>query len=169
MEKALKILNELKRNGLIEEYAIGGGIATVFYVEPILTYDLDVMFLLKTEEKLISLSPIYDYLKRKGFHAKKEHIVIEGIPVQFIPVYNELIKEAVENAEEIDYRGVKTRVLKPEYLIAVMLQTYRPKDRERIVKLLDEAKLSANLFKKILQDHGLAKKFAHFKKAYYGK
>ena len=45
MKKTLKIINELQQQGLIKNFAIGGGIATIFYVESILTYDLDVFFI----------------------------------------------------------------------------------------------------------------------------
>jgi hypothetical protein len=47
MKKTLAILNELKKAGLITDYAIGGGMGAVFYVEPFLTYDLDVFILVR--------------------------------------------------------------------------------------------------------------------------
>ena len=40
MEKVIKIINEMEEIGLIGKYCIGGGIATVFYIEPLLTYDI---------------------------------------------------------------------------------------------------------------------------------
>ena len=40
MKKTPKVINELKERGLIDDYAIGGGIAALFYIEPFLTYDL---------------------------------------------------------------------------------------------------------------------------------
>ncbi len=42
MEKALSVINEMMHLGLIKSYAIGGGIAATYYIEPVLTYDLDV-------------------------------------------------------------------------------------------------------------------------------
>jgi hypothetical protein len=50
------------------------------------------------------------------------------------------VKEAVQYSVEVKYGRIKTRILGLEYLIAVMLQTYRPKDRERLVKVFEEAK-----------------------------
>jgi len=168
MEKTIKIINELQKKGLIKNYAIGGGIATIFYVEPILTYDLDILFIsVREKEGLITLSPIYNYFKKRGYHTKKEHIIIEGIPVQFIPAYNELVKEAVENSVETKYKKTKTKIFKPEYLIAIMLQTFRPKDRERIIKLLDEAKIDMKYLMKILHRYGLSEKFERFMRLYY--
>jgi len=169
VEKTIKVINELKNQGLIEDYAIGGGIGSIFYIEPVLTFDLDVLILIKSEGKIITLSPIYDYLKRKGYRAEKEHIIIEGVPVQFIPVYNDLVKEAVEKASEVRYKGVKTRILTSEYLVAIMLQTYRPKDRERIIKFLEEAKVNLRTLSKILQKHKLKEKYEQFLRTYYGK
>ena len=170
MENIIKIINEMEEEGLIGKYAISGGIAVIFYVEPILTYDLDIFFLPTGEEKpLLSLSPIYDYLKRKGYHADKEHIIIDQTPVQFIPVYNELIKEAVKNAKVTTYKKTRTQVLKAEYLIAIMLQTFRPKDKERIIKLLDESKIDMKYLKGILKRHNLFERFNHFLTLYYEK
>jgi hypothetical protein len=114
------------------------------------------------------LAPIYRYFKEKGFKSKKEHVLIEGVPVQFIPVYNDLVKEAVQYSVEVKYGRIKTRVLGLEYLIAVMLQTYRPKDRERLVKVFEEAKIDLILLKKILKKYGLHDKFFRFKEMYFG-
>lgn len=83
MEKTLNVLNELEKNGLLERYAIGGGIAALYYAEPVLTYDLDVFCILPSErEEVITLSPIYEYLQDKSYKADEEHILIEGVPVQ---------------------------------------------------------------------------------------
>lgn len=59
--------------------------------------------------------------------------------MKFLPAYNDLVKEALSNKSEIELYGVKTFILKPEYLMAIMLQTNRPKDRERLLKFLKEA------------------------------
>jgi hypothetical protein len=47
VEKTLKVIGGLKKNKVILDYAIGGGIAVLYYVEPLLTYDLDILFRLK--------------------------------------------------------------------------------------------------------------------------
>ncbi len=170
MENIIKIINGMKEKGLIGDYAISGGVAVIFYVEPILTYDLDIFFVPAKEEKgLLSLSPVYDYLKTRGYSADKEHIVIDQTPVQFIPVYNELIQEAVKHAKAATYKKTNTRVLKAEYLIAIMLQTFRPKDKERIIKLLDETKIDMNYLKEILKRYDLIERFNRFLKLYYEK
>ena len=42
MKPVFKLLNEMVRDGAIPNYAIGGAIGAVFYVEPFATQDVDV-------------------------------------------------------------------------------------------------------------------------------
>jgi hypothetical protein len=164
MEKTLEILNKMQAEKLFKKYAIGGAIASIFYIEPLTTYDLDIMIILEDDESsLATLTPIYNWLSNKGYKPEKEHIMIEGIPVQFIPAYNELIKEAIEDTEQQNYKDVTTYVLKPEYLIAIMLDTNRAKDRERIVRFLEEGEIDFALLEKILVKFNLNEKFKRFK------
>jgi hypothetical protein len=162
LDKALKVIQELAKSGLIRAYAIGGGIAATYYIEPILTYDLDIFFIPITEG-LDILSPIYKELKRRGYSLDKELVIIEGIPVQFIPVYNDLVKEAVETAVESMYKKVRARILRPEFLVAITLQTNRPKDRERAVQILSQAKLDSRLLRGLLKKYGLGDRYRKIK------
>jgi hypothetical protein len=169
MEKTLKVINELERKGIIKRYAIGGGIAALFYMEPILTYDLDVfVFLPEAQDTIISISPIYEFLRERGCKVHQDHVMIEGVPVQFIPAYNDLVEEAVKEAREVKYKRTKTRVLPVEYLLAIMFQTNRPKDRTRISQLLEEAEMDPHRLSDVLQAHGLQKKWDEFKRRFHG-
>jgi len=67
MRKTLEVLNALVADGVIRRYAIGDAAAAVFYMEPFLTYDLDVFVLLPANEGGISsLSPIYRATEKLG-------------------------------------------------------------------------------------------------------
>ncbi len=55
MIEALGTLNQLKREGVIKDYAIGGGYAVNYYLEPILTYDLDIFSLVATDKEYSAL------------------------------------------------------------------------------------------------------------------
>lgn len=67
MERTLKILNELEQDGVLSRYAIGGAMGATFYVEPLLTFDLDIIVLLpETKGGLLTLTPLYDALRAKG-------------------------------------------------------------------------------------------------------
>lgn len=161
MKETLEVLNGLKEKALIDDYAVGGGIATIFYTEPIFTYDLDVFVIVKSglAGGIISLTSIYDYLVSKGCIWKGEHIIIEGLPVQFIPVESGIEKEAVDNAKDITYSGVKTRILSAEYLIAIALKVGRRKDVDKIGRLIDQAKIDKRTLEAILKKHHLLDKF----------
>ena len=121
---ALAAIEELKRDGVITDYAIGGAMAIVFWTEPVPTYDLDVFVFLppRADQPLVSLDAIYRWAETKGYAAQDEHLVIHGIPVQFIPAHNALADEAITNAAILDYEGIPVRVIRPEHLIALYLE-----------------------------------------------
>lgn len=104
------------------------------------TDDLDVFCHLPSSSLLISVSPIYDYLKGLGYKpADGQHadsIMIEGVPVQFL-VGNALIDEAIDNAIEIELMGERTRIFDLEYIIAIALDVGRSKDSSRIETMLE--------------------------------
>ncbi len=130
--ESLQAVSELKELGLIADYAIGGAMAVLFWTEAIPTFDLDVLVLLPVQESsLVSLSPIYQWAKEHGYESKQEHIEIGGVPVQFLPAYNELATEAVKMAKTLDYSGIPVRVVTPEYLVALALDPAAKSRRRR--------------------------------------
>jgi len=160
VKRTLEVLNELEREGVFTRYAIGGAMAATFYTEPVLTFDLDVFVLLQSSGTgLVSLAPIYDALRTRGYKEEQECILIEGVPVQFLPAYNALIEEALAQAREIDYEGVPARVVRAEHLIAICLQTGRAKDRARVAMLREQAHLDHELLADILNRHQLEDKW----------
>jgi len=158
MKETLQVINSLVEKDLFEKYAIGGAVAGVFYAEPVVTFDLDIMVILSGDSnELDPLREVFDWAKESGYELDKEQIIIEGIPVQFLPVFNDLIGEAVENAVEKDFEGIKTYVMSPEYLCAIMLDTNRAKDRERFVRFYEDTRKSGILDESLLE--GLLEKF----------
>jgi hypothetical protein len=96
VKETLEALNQMQADGVISHYAIGGAVSATFYLEPAATVDVDVFVILPyRSEALISLSPIYEYLKARGGIAEKEHIILGGWPVQFLVPSNELELEAI--------------------------------------------------------------------------
>ena len=146
MEKTLRILNGMVEDGIIAQYAIGGAVAAIFYIEPLTTNDLDIFFHVPDASGLDLLEPIYSYLKGLGYTPEGDAIEIEGWPVQFLPAFNALLEEALKEANEVMFQATKTRVLKAEHLMAIMLQTGRHKDMARLeqfveTEMFDEAAL----------------------------
>jgi hypothetical protein len=160
VKQTIEVLNDLQRADVFTNYAIGGAIGAIFYTEPFLTFDLDVFVVLpQTKGGILTLAPIYDALRDRGYTEEKETVVIEGVPVQFLPAYNALVDEALNQAQETDYDGVATRILRAEHLIAICLQTGRDKDRERVRIFREQAQLDADLLASILRRHQLEERW----------
>ncbi len=115
MQGTLQVLNELERVGVLGRYAIGGAMGATFYVEPLLTFDLDVFVVLpRAGGGLLSLAPLYEALRARGYAEEGECVMIEGVPVQFLPAYNALLEEALAQARETAYDETLTRVLRAD-------------------------------------------------------
>src|SRR5882672_10931485 len=94
MEKVLQVLNRMQAAGIIERFAIGGGIAAIRYLEPYLTDDIDVFIspVVVGANGLVSFGRIYSYLEELGYNTEREYIRIEGWLVQFVQPPNQCKK-----------------------------------------------------------------------------
>jgi len=54
--EALAAIRDLKREGIVEEYAVGGAMAVAFWAEPTATFDLDVLVQVQQTGMLVSLN-----------------------------------------------------------------------------------------------------------------
>lgn len=173
MKATLDVLNEMVEAKVIGTYAIAGAIAAYNYIEAAATEDLDV--LVSFDEPggaatgLILLDPVYSYLKRRGYvEFSREGILIEGWPVQFLPVASSLDAEALAEAPEVDLtigapdQVVRTRVLRAEHLMAIALSVGRPKDRLRIAQFIEEEAFDAQYLGDVLDRHSLESKWRDF-------
>ena len=165
MDKALIELNRLKREGIIGDYAIGGAVAVLYYAEPVLTYDLDIFASLpETSGGLVDIPLVYGHLQKRGYRIQGKHIDIEGTLVEFIPIPlgSNLEKEAIEEALNIRYKRVKTRVIRMEHLIAILLKAGRRKDLQHIEILLGQADVNTGHLEDILRRYSLWQKWTRF-------
>ncbi|MEA2337423.1 MAG: hypothetical protein QOE82_1430 [Thermoanaerobaculia bacterium] len=144
-ENTLRAVNAMKEAGIIADYAVAGAMALMFWIEPVPTFDLDVLVFLPSTEPLVSLEPIYRWAADRGYTAEHEHLIIDGVPVQFLPSYSELSDEAIRTAVHRDYRGVDVRVVTPEYLVALYLvpSARTLKRQERAAALRDSAAIDS--------------------------
>ena len=163
MEQTLNVLNALEREGILGCYAIAGAMGATFYTEPVLTFDLDVIVVLpQTTGGLLTLTPLYEALRTRGYMEEGECVDIEGVPVPFLPAYNALLEEAVKEARDSLYQQTPTRVLRPEHLVAVAVQTGRDKDRLRVRLLRDQAAMDLSYLQKVLGRHGLLERWTQW-------
>lgn len=168
MKETLELLNQMQRDGVIESYAIGGAVAATYYLEPFTTMDLDIFVQLSPPpgSALLSLTPIYDYLTSRGGRIQSEHVVIGTWPVQFLPAYDPLEVESLQQARPVDVDGTATRVLLAEHLLALALRTGRLKDHNRILQFLSEKVIDTARMNDILERHGLQSKWQSFERRY---
>jgi hypothetical protein len=90
MKKAIEVIVSLAQRGVIKDYAITGAVAALAYVEPVSTQDLDILVAVgdfDTKPGLLLLTPIESALEGLGYTQRSDvGVVVEGWPVQFIPV-----------------------------------------------------------------------------------
>jgi hypothetical protein len=134
-----KLLDRMFAAGVISNYALFDAIAQMRYTEPVATLDVDVLVEVSASDRLDLLSPLYEYCAGEGFAAEGETIRVGAWPLQFIPAFNTLTREAMAHAEIADYEGVPLRVVRADFLAAIALEAGRPKDMARILALLDPA------------------------------
>jgi hypothetical protein len=105
-----ELLNSMREAGVISNYALFGATAQIRYTEPLATLDADVLVALPDPAGLDILRRLYAW------------------PVQFIPVFNPLTAEALEQAETADFDGVPFRVVGAAHLAVIALSVGRGKD-----------------------------------------
>jgi hypothetical protein len=174
MKSTFQVINRMVEDGIIRQYAIGGAVAALNYIEPTLTYDLDILVTLddqtgRPESGLITLEPIFAYLRKAGYaEIRNEGIVVEGWPVQFLPVANDLDAEGLAQAIEIEIDvgegspPIKIKVLRAEHVVATALKVGRPKDRIRVSQFLAEKAVDLAVLRGILDRHDLRQAWSRF-------
>jgi hypothetical protein len=157
VQAALKALNRLVTDRVIENYAIGGAIGASFYLPAMQTEDIDVfVFLPVGAGPLVSLNPVYEALKALGGEIEREYVRFGKWPVQILTDANALIAEAIREAADTDYDGIPTRVFTPEHLCAIALQTGRSKDYARVILFLEENEVEVDALSALAARFGLS-------------
>ena len=130
-------LNNLVTVGVIQDYVIGGGYAVMYYDIPISTFDLDVLVVLSNDEDFHKL---YEHFRKKGAKIEDVYIYINNMPVQFLPSYiSPLFNDVIEKANIVEFGGIRSKFVSIEYLVVLLLTSFRLKDKIRIQSLLDKA------------------------------
>ena len=168
--QTITVLNQMVADGIIRRYAIGGAVAAMNYLEPALTEDVDVLISFDTQSPSgpVTLGPIVAWLGAKCYSEwRKEGLVVDGWPVQFLPVADPLDLEAIEQAAVVEdpfgtEATISTWMLSAEHVVATALKTGCPKDFVRISAFLDTEAVDLDLLGDILDRHGLGDKWVSF-------
>ena len=140
-----QLLNEMRASGVIIDYALFGAAAQMRYTEPVATLDADVLIALPSPEGL-----------------EGEAVRVDAWPVQFIPVFSPLTRDALVQAETADFEGVPFRVVRADYLAVIALSVGRSKDFTRILGLLESGSVSGEEIARLAERHDLLEAWKRF-------
>ena len=96
-----------------------------------------------------------------------EGIMIEGWEIQFLPPTSGLDKEAIAAAITLAVGEIPIRVFTQEHLIAICLNTNRPKDQGRLIDFTEAGSFDESRLIKILNRHGLTERWNQFKQRFF--
>ena len=156
MKEVAQLLNEMRASGVIIDYALFGAAAQMRYTEPVATLDADVLIALPSPEGLDVLTPVYEFCSGKGYSLEGEAVPVGAWPVQFIPVFSPLTRDALQQADTADFEGVPFRVVRADYLAVIALSVGRPKDFTRILALLESGSVSREEIARLAERYDLA-------------
>jgi hypothetical protein len=166
MKAVADLLNAMIESGIIVTYALFGAIAQMRYTEPVATLDADVLVVIPGKQGLDLLGPIYAFCRNQGYEPHEEGVLVGAWPVQFVPVFSPLTKEAVEFADAVDFEGSPVRVVQAVYLAVIALSVGRAKDYARILALLESQSVVPEDIESLAERHGLSEAWQRFKRRF---
>lgn len=161
-----ELLNSMRDAGVITDYALFGAAAQMRYTEAVATLDVDVLVAVPSADRINLLAPIYQFCNSRGYALEGEAVRIGSWPVQFIPVFSPLTREALEKADTVDFEGFSIRVVRACHLAVISLSVGRAKDFARILALLESGSVKADEIEKLAQRHGLSEAWKRFKRRF---
>ena len=119
MKEAALLLNDMVVHGVIDNYAIFGAVTQMRQTEAVAATDVDVLVAVPESEVRDVPEPIYSFCRTRGWHAEGEAIRVGNWPVQFIPAFDSVTKQAMSLADTGEIAGVRLRVVRADYLAAM--------------------------------------------------
>ncbi len=167
MRQTLQTLLQLRADGTLAQFAVGGAVAASFYIEAVATEDLDIFAFLKPSASgLLVLTPLYDRLKALGGVVQNEHVLLHGWPVQILPAYTPLVEAAVLAAVDRPFEDLSVPVVSADYLCAISLQTGRAKDYQRIYSLMEAGVVESTSLKSLIETYQLQERWSIYVRRY---
>jgi len=173
LTNTFRVINGMVTDGIIRSYAVAGAVAALNYIEVASTEDLDILVSIDDFQEapsgVATLEPLFSYLRIRGYgEFKKEGVVVEGWPVQFLPVASDLDAEGLSQAVQIEVEvgegsaQIKISTLTPEHIVATALRIGRPKDRERILRFIEAKAVDLKVLRDVLNRHNLRVEWSKF-------
>lgn len=170
IKRTIAVIAQLAVDGVIKNYAITGAIAALNYLEPALTEDVDVLVSLDDfgahSSGLLLLGPLESALAQRGYATRSDvGVIVEGWPVQFIPVASPLDEESLRDAVEVEIDPAApavVRMLRPEHIVAKAVSIGRLKDLARAEAFLDQDAVDLEALRAVLQRFNLTDEWRSF-------
>ena len=156
MKEVAQLLNAICAAGVISEYALFGAVAQMRYTEPVATLDAEVLVAAPLSASLDVLTPIYKLSAARGYAPEGEAVRAGAWPVQFIPVFSELTRDALQQANAVEFEGVPFRAVRADYLAVTALSAGRVKDLTRILALLEAGSVTPEGIGSLADRYGLS-------------
>ena len=166
MDKVAVLLNEMVEQGIIADYAVFGAVAQMRYTEAVVTLDADILVAAAEPDKLDVLNPIYAFCRERGYLPEGEAIRVGDWPVQFIPAFSKLTREAIRDAETADLDGIPLRVIRADYLAVIALSVGRAKDFARVLALREAGAVTDKEISDLAMRHNLTSEWNLFKERF---
>ncbi len=166
MRELALALDEMVRLGVIKNYALFGAIAQMRYTEPVATLDADVLVATADDASLEPLRAVYEYCRERGWPAEGEAVRIGAWPTQFIPAFDALTREAMEQADAADFEGASLRVVRADHLAVIALSVGRAKDFTRVLALLESGAVTGRQIAGLAAKHGLTAAWQRFQERF---
>jgi hypothetical protein len=165
MRELIELIDEMLRENIVQNYAVFGALAQMRYTEAVVTMDADILVGVENDSIAV-LSPIYAFCKDRGYLPEGEAIRVGAWPVQFIPAFDALSRDAMEHAEPGDIDGLNVRVVRADYLAAMALKVGRAKDKLRILALLENAAVTPAEIEKLAKQYQLEEQWTTFREQF---
>ncbi len=163
MKEVAELLNAMCVAGVILDYALFGAVAQMRYTDPVATLVADVLIDLPSLTALNVLAPIYEFCAGRGYSPQGEAVRVGAWPVQFIPAFSGLTRDALDHADAVDFEGVPFRVVRADYLAVIALSIGRATDLTRIVGLPEAGSVTPEGIGKLAERYGLSDAWQRFK------
>jgi hypothetical protein len=107
------------------------------------------------------MDPLIDRLEAVGYTEwMGDRIVVEGCPIQFVPVAKPIEIEGLERAGRKPLTDeIQPFVFSPEYLMAIALDLSRPKDKVRLEQFHRTGAYDPAALADVLKRHNLEEKW----------
>jgi len=165
MQELVELLDEMLRANVVQSYAVFGALAQMRYTEAVVTMDADILIGVQ-DDSIAVLSPIYAFCKDRGYFPEGEAIRVGAWPVQFIPAFDTLSRDAMLLAEVGDIDGLAVRVVRADYLAVMALKVGRAKDRLRILALIECNAVHPSEVEKLAKQYQLEDIWTKFKEQF---